>query len=136
MTENAEDATCLAQTVGVGIERFIGLRHEVSRRVVHCHRTLALGCVNNSDRWSGLVSGASWSSGLGRFSLFKMVLSGSSGNIDISHGPVFCSTTLDLALRAHSGWLRSGTSQAKKRKATTTMMRPRPSPNRKPSVRS
>ena len=29
-----------------------------------------------------------------------------------------------------------GTSQAKNRKATTTMIRPRPSPNRKPSVRS
>ena len=65
-----------------------------------------------------------------------MVLSGSSGNIDISHCPVFCSTTFDLALRTHSGWLRSGTSHAKNRNATTTMTRPRPRPNRKPSVRS
>ena len=65
-----------------------------------------------------------------------MVLSGSSGNIDISHCPVFCSTTFDLALRTHSGWLRSGTNHAKNRKATTTIMRPRPRPKRKPSVRS
>jgi hypothetical protein len=57
MTENAEDATLLAQAVGVGIERFIRRGHEVS--IVHCHRTLALGCVNSSDRWSGLPSGAS-----------------------------------------------------------------------------
>ena len=65
-----------------------------------------------------------------------MVLSGSSGNIDISQSPVPCSTTRDLALRTHSGWLRSGTSQAKNRNATTTMTSPRASPNRKPSVRS
>ena len=70
------------------------------------------------------------------FSLFKMVLSGSSGNIDINHCPVFCRTTFDLALRTQSGWLRSGTSQAKNRKATTTMISPRASPKRKPSVRS
>ena len=57
MTENAEDATLLAQAVGVGIERFMRQRHEVS--IVHCHRTLALGCVSSSDRWSGLLSGAS-----------------------------------------------------------------------------
>src|SRR5674536_107419 len=65
-----------------------------------------------------------------------MVLSGSSGNMDINHCPVLCNTTFDLALFTHSGWLRSGTSQAKNRKATTTMTSPRPSPNRKPSVRS
>ena len=65
-----------------------------------------------------------------------MVLSGSSGNMDINHCPVLCNTTFDLAPRTHSGWLRSGTSQAKNRKATTTMISPRPSPNRKPSVRS
>src|SRR4029079_9631821 len=94
MTENAEDTTLLAQAVGVRIERVIRRGHEVS--VVHCHRTLALGCVTSSDRWSGL-SGASLASGFGLFSLFKMVLSGSSGNIDISHCPVFCSTTFDLA---------------------------------------
>ena len=76
------------------------------------------------------------SSGFGLFNRFKMVLSGSSGNIDISQSPVPCSTTRDLALATHSGWLRSGTSQAKNRKATTTMISPRPSPNRKPSVRS
>jgi hypothetical protein len=22
--------------------------------IVHCHRTLALGCISSSDRWSGL----------------------------------------------------------------------------------
>ncbi len=57
MTEDTEDATLLAQAVGVGIKRFIGQGHEVS--IVHCHRTLALGCVSSSDRWSGLLSGAS-----------------------------------------------------------------------------
>ena len=57
-----------------------------------------------------------------------MVLSGSSGNIDISQSPVPCSTTRDLALRTQSGWLRSGTSQAKNRKATTTMTSPRAEP--------
>ena len=51
------DATLLAQAVGVGIKRFIGQGHEVS--IVHCHRTLALGCVSSSDRWSRLLSGAS-----------------------------------------------------------------------------
>ena len=56
MTEDAEDATFLAQAVGVGIKRFIGRGNEVS--IIHCHRTLALGCVS-SDRWSGLPSGAS-----------------------------------------------------------------------------
>ena len=65
-----------------------------------------------------------------------MVLSGSSGNIDISQSPVRCSTTFDLALATQDGWVRGGTSQAKNRNATTTMIRPRPSPNRKPSVRS
>ena len=88
---------------------------------MHCYRVpLALGCVNGkSERWSGLVSGASWSSGFGFFSLFKMVLSGSSGNIDISHWPVPCRTTRDLAFFTHSGWLRSGTSHAKNRNATS-----------------
>src|SRR5512138_2943297 len=57
MTKNAEDTALLAQAVGVGIKRFIGQGHEVS--IVHCHRTLALGCVSSSDRWSGLLSGAS-----------------------------------------------------------------------------
>ena len=47
-----------------------------------------------------------------------------------------CSTTFDLASLTQFGWLFSGTSQAKNRKATTTMTRPRASPNRKPSVRS
>ena len=56
MTENAEDTALLAQAVGVGIKRFIGRGNEVS--IIHCHRTLALGCVS-SDRWSGLPSGAS-----------------------------------------------------------------------------
>src|SRR5213593_4209309 len=65
-----------------------------------------------------------------------MVLSGSSGNIDISQSPVDCSTTRDLALATQLGWVRGGTSQAKNRNATTTMTSPRASPNRKPSVRS
>src|SRR6476646_11726814 len=139
VAENAEHPAFLTQSVGIWIElRSIGHTHEVLRGVVHCYRVpLALGCVNGkSERWSGLVSGASWSSGFGFFSLFKMVLSGSSGNIDISHCPVVCSTPFDLAPRTQSGWLRSGTNQAKNKKATTTMIRPRPSPRRKPSVRS
>src|SRR4029078_8193280 len=37
MTENAEDATLLAPAVGLGIERFMRQRYEVS--IVHCHRT-------------------------------------------------------------------------------------------------
>ncbi len=57
VTENAEDATLLAQAVGIGIECVIRQGDEVS--IVHCHRTLALGCVSSSDRWSGLLSGAS-----------------------------------------------------------------------------
>src|SRR5215471_11632175 len=65
-----------------------------------------------------------------------MVLSGSSGNIDMSQSPVPCSTTRDLALRTQSGWLRSGTSHAKNRKAMTTMISPRARPKRKPRVRS
>src|SRR5262249_576436 len=65
-----------------------------------------------------------------------MVLSGSSGNIDINQSPVPCSTTRDLALRTQSGWLRSGTSHAKNRKAMTTMISPRARPKRKPRVRS
>ena len=110
-----------------------------------CTRSCGLCCIAIAFRARGLaaptagrgrLSGGSWSSGFGRFNRFKMVFSGSSGNMDISHCPVLCSTTCDLAPRTHSGWLRSGTSQAKNRKATTTMISPRPSPNRKPSVRS
>src|SRR6516162_6663846 len=59
-----------------------------------------------SNRWSSLcwsdpAPGLSVSSGWECFSLFKMVLSGSSGNIDISHCPVLASTTRDLALLTH-----------------------------------
>jgi hypothetical protein len=70
------------------------------------------------------------------FNRFEMVASRSSGNIDINQSPVPCKTTRDLAPRIHSGWLRSGTSHAKKRKATTTITSPRASPNKKPIVRS
>jgi hypothetical protein len=52
MAENAKDTALLAQAVGIGVERFIGRRNE--GLIVHCHRTLALGCINSSDRWSGL----------------------------------------------------------------------------------
>jgi len=73
-----------------------------------------------SDRLAGGASCGSCSSPLGRFSRFKMVLSGSSGNIDISHCPVPCSPPRLCAL-THSAGLRSGTSQTKNRKATTTI---------------
>src|SRR5262245_14764762 len=134
MTENAEYAAFLAQAVAVSFQVHVS---HVLRLFLHYRVLPALGWAGgNSERWSGLLSGVSWSSSFGLFSLFKMVLSGSSGNIDISHCPVFCSTSFDLALRTQSGWLRSGTSQAKNRNATTTMISPRPSPKRKPSVRS
>src|SRR5688572_29597916 len=65
-----------------------------------------------------------------------MVLSGSSGNIEISQSLVFCRTTRDFAFATQLGWVRGGTSQAKNRNATTTMISPRARPNRNPSVRS
>ena len=74
--------------------------------------------------------------GLFFLNLFKMVFSGSSGKSDISQSPVPCSTIRDLALVTQSGRCLSGTSQVKNRKATTTISRPRASPNRKPRVRS
>src|SRR5664280_2614567 len=140
MAENAEHAAFFAQPVGIRIEFGACGLHEVLRLLLHRYR-VPLGLVpvpgaGRSDFWSGPLSGGSWSSGFCRFNRFKMVLSGSSGNMDINHCPVLCNTTFDLALLTHSGWLRSGTSQAKNRKATTTMISPRPSPNRKPSVRS
>src|SRR5215470_3981682 len=102
VAEYAEYAALLAKPIGVGIE---GGRHGHD-----------LGTSTRSSplrRWSGGAGGLSLSSGLARFSLFKMVLSGSSGNIDISHCPVPARTTLDLAPLTHCGWLRSGTSQMK-----------------------
>src|SRR5689334_954008 len=139
MAEDSEYTTFLAETVAISLQIRLIHGHEILRLGLHRYRVpVVLGCVTGgkSERWSGPASGVSWSSSFGFFSLFKMVLSGSSGNIDISHCPVFCSTSFDFALRTHSGWLRSGTNQAKNRKATTTMTRPRPRPNRKPSVRS
>src|SRR4051794_9521823 len=65
-----------------------------------------------------------------------MVFSGSSGKSDISQSPVPCSTTRDFAPVTQSGRCLSGTSQLKKRKATTTISRPLASPNRNPRVRS
>src|SRR5438067_1603766 len=103
MSENAEDAAFLAKPIRVEVE---------GGRSGH-----DLGISNLSSslrRWSGgAAAGASVSSGRARFNLFKMVLSGSSGNIDISHCPVPARTTLDLAPLTHCGWLRSGTSQIK-----------------------
>src|SRR5215469_9766178 len=125
MPEYAEYAALLTKPICVGIE---GGRHGHD-----------LGTSTRSSplrRWSGAAGGLSVSSGLARFSLFKMVLSGSSGNIDISHCPVPARTTLDLAPLTHCGWLRSGTSQMKNWNAMTTMIRPRARPNKNPSVRS
>src|SRR5215470_1328788 len=125
MAEYAEYAAFLAKPIRVGIESG---RHGHDR-----------GTSTGSSplrRWSGAAGGLSVSSGRARLSLFKMVLSGSSGNIDISHCPVPASTTLDLAPLTHCGWLRSGTSQMKNWKAITTMIKPRAKPNRNPSVRS
>src|SRR5262245_7978182 len=159
MVEDAEDAALFAQTVPVEVQAG-GCDRSIDH-VAHLapwlfHRVAALPWTSRfmpvrSDwpypaasraglfrlpRWSGGPSCGSPSSGLGRLSRFKMVFSGSSGNIDISQSPVDCRTTLDLALATQAGCVRGGTSQAKNRKATTTMIRPRPSPNRKPSVRS
>ena len=50
---------------------------------------------------SGAASTGSPSSGFGRFNRFKMVLSGSYGNIESSQSPVVA-TTLDLALAPRS----------------------------------
>src|SRR6516162_6362382 len=102
MSEYAEYAAFLAEPVRVEVEGG-GSGHD-------------LGISELSSalrRWSGAAAGGSVSSGRARLSLFKMVLSGSSGNIDISHCPVPASTTLDLAPLTHCGWLRSGTSQMK-----------------------
>src|SRR4029077_4090481 len=125
MAEYAENAAFLAKPVCVEVE---GGRHGHD-----------LGTSTRSSplrRWSGAAGGLSVSSGLARLSLFRMVLSGSSGNIDISHCPVPARTTLDLAPLTHCGWLRSGTSQMKNWNAMTTMIRPRARPNKNPSVRS
>ena len=67
----------------------------------------------------------------------KMVLSGSSGSIGMQPvaGPLQHQPRLGV-LRPSRAGCGPGTSQAKNRKATTTMTRPRASPNRKPSVRS
>src|SRR6476660_1170585 len=139
MAEDSVYPTFLAETVAISLQIHLIHGHEILWLGLHRYRVpVVLGCVTGgkSERWSGPASGVSWSSSFGFFSLFKMVLSGSSGNIDINHCPVFCSTSFDLALRTHSGWLRSGTSQAKNRKATTTITSPRARPKRKPSVRS
>src|SRR5690349_24329252 len=102
MAEYAEYAAFLAKPIGIGVEGG-GSAHDLGTSAP----SRSLRC------WSGGAGGLSESSGLVRFSLFKMVLSGSSGNIDISHCPVPASTTLDLAPLTHCGWLRSGTSQTK-----------------------
>src|ERR1700720_3696330 len=114
MAEYAEYAAFLAKPICVEVD---GGRHGHD-----------LGTSTRSSplrRWSGAAGGLSVSSGLARLSLFKMGLSGSSGHIDIRHWPVPARTTLDLAPLTHCGWLRSGTSQVKNWKATTTMTRPR-----------
>src|SRR5262249_17372258 len=67
---------------------------------------------------------------------FEIYLSTSSGKRDMSHEPVASRTTRDLALATHEGCCFAGTSQSKNTNATTTMIRPRASPNRKPRVRS
>src|SRR5262245_43425687 len=91
MTENAEYAAFLTQAVAFSFQVHVShvLSHvlnHVLRLVLHYRVLPALGWAGgNSERWSGLLSGVSWSSSFGLFSLFKMVLSGSSGNIDISH---------------------------------------------------
>ncbi len=153
MAEDAEHAALLAQPVVVGIAEggsvmVIGSRSfQCSIPFVSSNCCIPPGSNGHNPvrairqvcefacRSDG-ASGVSVSSGLGRFNLFKMVLSGSSGNMDISHCPVPARTTRDFALFTHSGWLRSGTSQVKNKNATTTMTKPRASPNKKPSVRS
>src|SRR5215470_5327222 len=152
--EYAEDAALFTQPVAVKVEsRIASSLGHLPRLLVESregHRDLprvnsrkparsdapyppaSLG-TSMPERWP--AAGSS-SSSFGFFNLFKMVLSGSSGNMDINQSPVPWRTIRDFALRTHSGWLRSGTSQAKKRKAMTTMIRPRARPNRKPSVRS
>src|SRR5262245_33002245 len=133
MAEDAEHAAFLAQPVAVEIGKAF---HAAAHPAFH-HLAVRTAGRPRSERSPGGASCGSWSSPpFGRFNRFKMVLSGSSGNIDISQAPVPLSTTFDLASRTQVGWLFSGTSQAKNRKATTTMTRPRASPNRKPSVRS
>src|SRR6201982_284100 len=125
MTEYAEYPAFLAEPVRVDVEG-----NGSGPDLGFSRRSMAL------RRWSGAAVGVSVSSGFARLSLFKMVLSGSSGNIDISHCPVPARTTLDLAPLTHCGWLRSGTSQMKNWNAMTTMIRPRARPKKNPSVRS
>src|SRR5262245_24173074 len=90
-----------------------------------------------SVRWSGGTSdGESSSPPLGPFlSAFEIYLSTSSGKRDMSHEPVACRTTRDLAFAIQPGCCL-GTNQSKKMYATATMIRPRANPNRNPRVRS
>src|SRR6516162_1601049 len=92
MAEYAEYTALLAKPICVEIE---------GGRSGHDRDTSTLS--SSLRRWSGGAGGLSVSSGRARLSLFKMVLSGSSGNIDMSHCPVLARTTLDLAPLTHCG---------------------------------
>ena len=128
MAEDAEDAAFFAQPVAVEIEPGVaasfghlahllvgsGLDHGLVSAVDQLLHAGAVGRRRSPAGSAGRIEVRTLagrrlrsSSGFGRFNRFKMVLSGSSGNIDISQSPVPCSTTRDLALRTQSGWLRS-----------------------------
>src|SRR5580698_1168342 len=164
MAENAEHAAFLAERVAFQIGVFqiegAGIRllrfGAVGRAFLAVHRASLLTGYHRTAGFSisflrlsraGLLypspdAGVAWSasvcssSSLFFLNLFKMVFSGSSGKSAINQSPVPCRTTRDFAPVTQSGRCLSGTSQVKNRKATTTISKPRASPNRKPSVRS
>src|SRR4030095_16399099 len=82
------------------------------------------------ERPPGGASG-SWSSRF--FCLYFSYIASTSGSLDISHSPVVSRITRDFASFTKAGRTRSCTKKLKKRKATTTIIRPRASPKRKPN---
>ena len=134
MAEDAEHAAFLAQAVGVKIETSRRKSHRLSsalRRGYRAVAALSISCrmpsrsvrrnrqLGSERRAAGRVAEVGplirrrrigrvlIFAAFGRFSLFKMVLSGSSGNMDFSHPRCFAARPCDLALRTQAGWLRS-----------------------------
>ena len=144
MAENAEYAAFLAQPVPIGRSRKvparsvgISARHSPSfdagascRRgsIDRSRRRRARRGVSISRCWSGAALGGFRLRACRSSASSRWCFRGPPATSTSANRPVPCSTTCDFALRIHSGWLRSGTSQAKNRKATTTMIRPRAEP--------
>ena len=127
MAEDAEHAALLAQAVGIRIEFDAVARSEPCWSIGYPR--LARRAPDDRARIAGLASGCILVFRLRRFNRFKMVLSGSSGNMAFSHCPGSLQHHARFGvLHPVRAALRSGTSQAKNRKATTTMISPRAEP--------